>query len=120
MSWADISVQMAEDEVAIHGEPITLPTGTVMGVMWVPGSAPTLRERGSQVGAQVRVEHQARPAMWLRTVDADLLAEGDPITTRGTEYLVVSLTPDGNAMTRVDLMRPGAEPAPLPEWRQWR
>jgi hypothetical protein len=120
MTWTELSAQMAADEVAIHGEPVTLPTGEVMGVVWLPGSEPIIRERESRTGAQVTVENQMRPVVWLRTVDANGLLEEASVTIRETEYLVVSMTPDGNAMTRVALMLPGSEPAPLPEWRQWR
>jgi hypothetical protein len=121
MSWAEISAQMAKDEVAIHGEPVILPTGsTVMCVAELPGVDPLLRERGSQVSAQLQIGHQVQAAIWLPTVDAAALSKNDAVMLRGTQYLIVSLTPDGAAQTRVDLMLPGSEPGPLPEWRQWR
>lgn len=121
MSWAEISAQMATDEVAIHGEPAILPTGsTVMCVAELPGVDPMLRERGSDVSARIQIDNQVQAVMWLQTVDAAALSKNDAVTLRGTQYLIVSLTPDGASQTRVDLMLPGSEPGPLPEWRQWR
>lgn len=105
---------------ARFGEPVALPTGTVQAVVDLAGQGMDLRSRGSNTGARLSLKHQAPPVLWLQSDDAAALKEQDAVTVRGVGYLVVNLTPDGGGLTQVELMRPGAEPALRPEWRQWR
>ncbi|MCU0843204.1 MAG: hypothetical protein MUC79_16035 [Thiobacillaceae bacterium] len=111
---------MHASHLARFGEPVELATGTVSGILDLEGMPFESRSQGSEVGARLGLDHQAQPILWLRTEDAAGLLEGASVGLRGIDYLVVRLDPDGAGMTRVELMRPGAEPQPRPEWRQWR
>lgn len=104
---------------ARFGEPVILPAGTVQAVVDLAVHGVDLRARGTSA-ARLALMHQAPPVLWLQTADAAGLKEQDPVTVRGTNYLVVTLRPDGAGMTACELMRPGAEPGPHPEWRPWR
>ena len=123
MTW---SAQTARLNAAVvsatvgFGEAVTLPTGSTFAVVALEGMAIESRERGATLGARLGIDQQAAPVLWLRSEDAEGLLEGAAVTVRGLGYLVVRLDPDGAGVTRVEIMRPGPEPGPLPEWRQWR
>ena len=103
------------------GERVHLPRGDALAVVESPGEAhDVLGSRGTKSGGSLPLQHQAHPALLLLERDAVGLLEQDPVTVRGSGYLVVQMTPDGLGMTRVTLMLPGAEDGPRPEWRQWR
>lgn len=92
----------------------------LLAVIDIPASEPESRPRGSDTGARLPLGYQGAYAAHLRETDAAGIAEGDTLRVRGLDYLVVTLDPDGGGMTRLPLMRPGGEPQPHPEWRQWR
>jgi hypothetical protein len=103
------------------GELVRLPRGEVLAVVELPGdAAEALGARGTKTGSRLPLQHQVHPALLLTAAAAAGLLEQDPVTVRGVGYLVVNLTPDGQGMTRVALMLPGAEEGPRPEWQQWR
>lgn len=118
-----VATRLARHAVQIRareGEPVTLPSGAGVAVVELPGATVELGAAGTRTAGRVSVPHQMLPVLHLVSADAAALRERDAVTVRGVEYLVVSLTPDGAGMTAVELMRPGAEPQPRPEWRQWR
>ena len=123
MTWsaaiADMDAVLVSDQDGF-GEPVTLPAGVVMGVFDLPGMGGSVRERGSSTGERVAIGQQAQPQLLLRDADVGTLKQQDRVSVRGTDYLVVALTPDGTGMTTVELMLPGAEQGPMPEWRRWR
>jgi hypothetical protein len=120
--WMDNLADLADCVTAdgSFGEAVTLPTGTVSAVVDLEGMSFESRARGSDTGARLGIDQMVSPVLWLRTEDAAGLLEGAAVTVRGQSYLVVRLDPDGGGITRVEIMRPGAEPQPRPEWRQWR
>jgi len=122
MSVATRHARIAASIIAptAFGEDIVLPSGTVRGVVDMPGLPIESRARGTQTGSRIGLEHQQPPTIWLRTADADGLREQDSVTARGETWIVVSLVPDGDGMTEVSCMRPGAEPGANPEFRTWR
>jgi hypothetical protein len=104
----------------LFGEDVVLPSGTVRGVVDMPGLPVESRARGTQTGSVLGLDHQQPPTIWLKTADAVGLKEKDSITARGETWLVVTLIPDGAGMTEVQCMRPGEESGPHPEMRLWR
>lgn len=123
MTWSTVVDDINAAALSIEdgfGEPVTLPSGTVTGVFDLPGGEAISRARGSDVGSRMHIGQQAFPLLYLLASDAAALREQDMVRVREVEYLVVRLTPDGTGMTEVELMRPGAEPGPRPEWRRWR
>ena len=102
------------------GEAVTLPSGQAFAVVDLEGTAVELRAQGTRQQGGLDLRHQAPPVLFLREEDAEGLLEHAEVTVRGLVYLVVRLDPDGAGMTRVELMRPGAELQPRPEWNQWR
>jgi len=106
---------------ARFGEAVTLPSGTVTGVVSLPPVQPMLRVAGTRTGAVDVLQHQAEPSVWLRHDDAATVHEGDEITMRGTDYSVVELLPDGSGMTLLRLVPAAAEPeTALPTEEGWR
>ena len=122
MSVATRHARIAASTVSptAFGETVVLPSGTVRGVVDMPGMPIESRARGTQTGSRIALDHQQPPTIYLRTIDADGLREHDPVTARGETWLVVTLVPDGDGMTEVSCMRPGAEPGARPEFREWR
>ena len=120
--WSLNLVDLADCVTAVDsfGEAVTLPTGAAFAVVDLEGVPFESRARGSEVGSRLGLDQQASPVLWLREEDADGLLEGASVTVRGLGYLVVRLDPDGAGITRVEIMRPGSELEPRPEWRQWR
>jgi len=122
---ADWSLNLADladcvTAVDSFGEAVTLPTGPAFAVVDLEGVPVELRTLGTRTHAGMAIGNQVNPRMHLREEDAEALREQDPVTVRGIVYRVVRLDPDGAGMTRVELMRPGAESQPRPEWNQWR
>jgi hypothetical protein len=126
MSLAATSVRhdrLAATVVATHGEPVTLPGPRVVSaVVMLPGADVGLGASDADRGASggVRVAAQSLPALLLPAAAVGTLAVRDEVMVRGDQYLVVSLTPDGAGMVRVDLLAPGVERDPWPEQRRWR
>lgn len=113
------SITDAAVDTAAFGELVTLPTGPVTAIVSLPGLTAEVRERGTTRRAQLEIERQVMPEIQLRTDDAEWLREGEAISVRGTDYRVVSLTPDGTGLTRVELYLPSAQ-STAEQARPWR
>lgn len=123
MARADLHADIlaAAFDLSAFGELCLLANGApVLGVVEVPVISRELRGQGTRTGGRIGVPHQVQPTVLLRDVDAAAVREQDALTIRGTVYLVVALAPDGQGMTQIHLMLPGAEDGPRPELRQWR
>lgn len=123
MTWLEEKAALAKELISPEigfGEPVTLPSGEVQAIVYLPVGESESQDQGSRAGARVLLDHQVYPQIHLRTEDAGGLQEQDPVTVRGTQYLVVSLHPDGEGMTAVALMLPGQELGSYPEYNRWR
>ena len=118
--WQDRQADAREDLLLVFGEEVGLPSGVFTAVVELGALDTALAIPGTRTGQPLPMEHQQAPGMFLAQADAADLREQDPVTIRGEQYLVVKLYQDGAGFTRADLMRPGAEPGPRPEWNQWR
>lgn len=96
--------------LGVHGEPLTLSSGTVRGIFDPVGDAPA--PWGSEVGLTVRLSQQPSPWALLRAGDEEGLALGDLVQARGVAYRVTAVGLARDGLVRVEL---AAEPAATPE-----
>ena len=121
MRPVDLDTVASDAVLGALGEPVTLADGrVVVGVFEHPCSAVELRPHGTRASGRVPLSHQEAPVLWLATGEAAALVRGETVTVREVAYLIADLIPDGAGLTRVDLLRPGEECGPRPDWRHWR
>jgi hypothetical protein len=107
---ADLSAACTSQ--AAFGEPVTLPTGTIVsGIFDLPG--PEAAGMGSDIGRALRLGDQPNPSLTLAKTDAAALAEGEVLTVRGLTYNITRKhQADGGDLVMLDLM-PTATNTPL-------
>lgn len=113
MSLVDDLVRQALPSLlGVFGDPVTLPDTTVVTGIFDPrGALPAAA--WPEFGSGVRLSQQVNPTVQLTEAAAAGLAEHDPLTIRGTAYLITRLDPDGSGLVRLELApaeRSGALP----------
>lgn len=118
--WSDAieDLNAAAVSVDAFGESCTLPSGDTLGVFH-PRGDPS-EPWGSEVGLAMRMSQQSSPLLVLRDADAQGLEDGDPVTVRGSAYLVTRVDPAYHGLTQVYLMRDLSDTASPPETERWR
>lgn len=119
MSWAEnlADLNAAVLDTAAFGEPVILAGAVEVVGIFHPRGKPPVSPMGSEVGIGMRISQQTNPMVVLADADAAGLADRDPLSIRGVDYLVTRLDPGGRGMTDVQLMPAPAVADPGARWK---
>lgn len=96
------------------GEPVTLPSGSVVEGIWERTPPPA--SPWPEPGAPLQLPYQPSPAVHLLASDAAGLERNDALTIRGATWLIAEVGPDLDGLVRLPL-RPAAITTPTGRWK---
>ena len=104
MDWATIRAGLSADLLGVFGEPVTLPWGDVTTGVFEPRGGPQPAAWGSDISRANRVSQDPGPVVTLASAACSELERGDILIIRELEYKIRRLTPDGDGLTRCELV----------------
>lgn len=115
--FADRRQAVQEAKLRTNGEPVILAGAVEVVGIFHPRGKPAVSPMGSEVGLGMRISQQRNPSVELADEVAAGLADGDPLSIDGVDYLITRMDPDGLGMTEVQLMPAPAGSDPGARWK---
>lgn len=118
MTAATRHARQAAALVSREGEPVTLPTGTVTGVVDLYAEESPRRSRAPGA-VPLGAPQTPRPIVYVLAADAEALQPRTEVSIRGVVYLTVAKDAEDGGLVRVELMRKPAD-ADQTQYDRWQ